>query len=58
MYLRIPGARSGKGKITVTVQGREVQFAAVTDAEDVLPTGSDVEIVEQVTADTFIVRPL
>ncbi len=57
VYLRIPGNRGGKGKITVSIQGQELQFAAVTAAGD-LPTGSEVRIVGMTTEDTFEVEPL
>lgn len=57
VYLRIPGSRQGKGKITVTVQGRELQFAATT-ASGELRTGSEVRIVGMTTEDTFEVEPL
>lgn len=52
VYLRIPGHNSGKGKITVTVQGRAREFEAVT-AGDELPTGSEVRVVRMTTANTF-----
>ena len=58
VYLRIPASRAGQGKITVTVQGRELQFQAVTDSEEELPTGREVEVVALVSAETFAVRPL
>ena len=58
VYLRIPGAKSGKGKVTVSVQGREVQFDALTEHPEELPTGSDVNIVSQLTSNTFNVMPL
>jgi hypothetical protein len=57
VYLRIPGANSGKGKITVSVQGRTVEFIACTVGAE-LATGSEVRIVRQITPDTFEVEPL
>ena len=38
VYLRIPGARQGAGSVTVPVQGRSVQFKAVTRGTE-LATG-------------------
>ncbi len=57
VYLRIPGANSGKGKITVSIQGRTVEYAACTVGAE-LATGSEVRIVRQLTPDTFEVEPL
>lgn len=52
VYLRIPGGNDGKGKITVALQGRTSEFAAVTEGPD-LPTGTDVTIVRMVNETTF-----
>ena len=57
VYLRIPGQRSGKGKITVEIQGRSQQFDALTDGEE-LPTGSECRVLSMTTAGTFEVGPL
>jgi hypothetical protein len=57
VYLRIPGHNKGTGKITVSVQGRSVEFQAVTSGKE-LPTGSEVRIVRQTTPNTFEVEPL
>jgi len=52
VYLRVPGQRSGQGKVTVAVQGRTVEFAAITLGAE-LPTGSDARIVRQIDPNTF-----
>lgn len=52
VYLRIPAENSGKGKITVALQGRTSEFAAVTDGPE-LPTGADVTIVRMISENTF-----
>ena len=57
VYLRIPAGNAGKGKITVSIQGRTQEYDAST-AGPALPTGAPVRVVRQVTADTFEVEPL
>lgn len=57
VYLRIPEKNSGKGKITVAMQGRTVEFSAFTNGE-AIPTDAEVRVVRQVTVDTFEVESL
>ena len=57
VYLRIPAQNSGKGKITVSVQGRTHEFSAWTAGPEI-PTGQEVKVLRQLTADTFEVAPL
>jgi hypothetical protein len=57
VYLKIPAERSGKGKITVSLQGRSVEFGATTAGEE-LPSGSECRILRMTTDDTFEVGPL
>lgn len=52
VYLTIPGARSGAGKVTLTLQGRTVEYQAVT-AGAPLPTGAPVVVVDVVAPDTL-----
>ena len=54
VYLSIPGKRSGIGKVHLTVQNRLVECPAVT-AEDPLPTGSSVLVVDLEGSDTVVV---
>jgi membrane protein implicated in regulation of membrane protease activity len=56
VYLSIPGHRAGSGKVTVSIQSRTMEFAAVTSADE-LPTGSQVEVVGIVGRDTLEVAP-
>jgi hypothetical protein len=55
VYLRIPASNAGKGKITVAIQGRTAEYDAFTAGAEI-PTGAEVEVVRQVTADTFEVK--
>jgi len=52
VYVPIPGAKAGAGKVTLAVQGRLVEYQAVT-AEDALPTGTGVTVVDVVSPDTL-----
>jgi hypothetical protein len=54
VYLRIPAHRGGQGKITVSMQGRTVEFNAQTDGAE-LATGSQVLVISQLSPDTFVV---
>lgn len=57
VYLRIPSAREGMGKITVLVQDRSMEYGAVTGGAE-LPTGAQVRVVRMISANTFEVEPL
>lgn len=57
VYLRIPANREGLGKITANVQGRSIEFQAVTRGME-LRTGADCRIVTMTTADTCEVEAL
>lgn len=50
VYLAIPGAKGGAGKVTLTLQGRTVEYQAVT-AGAPLPTGAPVVVVDVVAPD-------
>lgn len=54
VYLSIPGHRSGVGKVHITVQNRLVESLAVT-AEDPLPTGASILVVDLEGSDTLVV---
>ena len=45
VYLTIPPARSGEGKVQIMLQGSYVERNAVTDEADVIPTGAEVVVV-------------
>jgi hypothetical protein len=56
VYLTIPGARAGAGKVTVCVQNRTMEYQAVTPDHE-LPTGAKVVVVGVVNGDTVEVIP-
>ena len=57
VYLKIPANRAGKGKITVSIQGRSMEYDATTAGEE-LPSGSECRILRMTTENTFEVGPL
>ena len=55
VYLGIPGGKGGKGKVTVSIQNRTMEYAAITD-DDEIPTGSQVVVVGVTGLDTLEVE--
>ena len=56
-YLRIPGERSGEGKVQITIQGAVREYNAVTDG-DAIKTGTPIKVVEALDANTLVVEEL
>ena len=56
VYLRIPAARSGRGKVQVSVKGSIHEIDAVTDNDTEIATGGQVEIVEVLGDDLLLVK--
>ena len=55
VYVSIPASRTGRGKITLVLQGRYTELDAVTDEKERIPVDCAVEITEQ-AGDAFVVR--
>ena len=56
VYLRIPAARSGRGKVQVSVKGSVHEIDAMTDSDTEIATGGQVEIVEVLGNDLLLVK--
>lgn len=56
VYLKIPGQKTGVGKVSLSLQNRTVEYQAVTP-HDELPTGAKVRVVAIVSSDTVEVIP-
>lgn len=56
VYLRIPAARSGRGKVQVSVKGSVHEIDAVTDSDKEIATGGQVEILEVLGDDLLLVK--
>ncbi|MEX0612582.1 MAG: hypothetical protein WD738_14005 [Pirellulales bacterium] len=52
VYVPVPGQRAGVGKVTFRMQNRLVEYQAVTEDENRLPTGEKVVVVAIVNSDT------
>jgi membrane protein implicated in regulation of membrane protease activity len=57
VYVPIPAASGGVGKVLLTLQGRTVECQALTAAPDSLPTGTRVVVVDVRAADLVEVVP-
>ena len=58
VYLTVPPARTGEGKVTVTVQEQLRELDARTDFPDPIPTGSPVRVSGLAGRDTLLVEPI
>ena len=56
-YLRIPGERTGEGKVQITIQGAVREYNAVTDGDDI-KTGASVKVLEAIDGNTLLVEEL
>jgi len=56
VYLRIPAARSGRGKVQVSVKGSVHEVDAVTDSDSEIATGGHVEILAVLGDDLLLVK--
>ncbi|MBR6808584.1 MAG: hypothetical protein IKM46_09465 [Clostridia bacterium] len=58
VYIPIPPARSGTGKVTMNLQERFVELDAMTDSAEKLTTGTIVQVVSVTDKNEVIVRPI
>lgn len=57
VYLRIPGGRSGTGKVTIELQGADRELDAMTDQDDI-QTGESVNILDIIDNSVLLVEKL
>lgn len=55
VYLRIPGGRTGTGKVQISINGSVHEIDAVTDAAEMIPTGSKVRVAEVIGNNLLLV---
>jgi len=53
IYIPVPPAGEGKGKVQVTLQGRTMEYEAVTDAKEKFSTGENV-VVEAIVSNDVV----
>ncbi|MFP6583950.1 MAG: hypothetical protein VCD00_15535 [Candidatus Hydrogenedentota bacterium] len=56
VYLTIPAAKSGAGKVTLSIQNRTMEYEAVTQDEESIATGARVEVCDIVDVHTIEVK--
>lgn len=56
-YLKIPGNRSGEGKVQITINGAVREYDAQTEG-DTIPTGTPIKVVEVINEGTLLVETL
>ena len=56
VYLTIPRARTGTGKVSILLQGSYVERDAVTDEEESIPTGTEIVVLGLSGQDTLVVK--
>ena len=56
VYLTIPAARSGSGKVQITIAGAVREYDAVTESEEALRTGKTIRVVDVIDANTLLVE--
>lgn len=57
VYLRVPANRTGAGKVTISVQGRSMEFQAMT-SQAAIPTGNRVVVTGVLDRETVEVEPM
>lgn len=55
VYLKIPAKRQGMGKVEIVQQGRTMEYDALTDDPDDLPTGTPIIVVRAITPAQMLV---
>lgn len=56
VYLTIPAARSGSGKVQITIAGAVREYDAITESDDALRTGASIRVVDVIDANTLLVE--
>lgn len=57
VYLRIPAARKGQGKVQISLHGSVQEISAMTDGT-FIPTGARVRVIQVIDDNTLLVEPI
>lgn len=57
VYLRIPAAREGHGKVQISLHGSVQEISAMTDGT-FIPTGARVRVIQVIDDNTLLVEPI
>ena len=57
VYLRIPSAREGQGKVQISLHGSVQEISAMTDGT-FIPTGARVRVIQVIDDNTLLVEPI
>lgn len=58
VYLTVPAARGGVGKVQITIAGAVREYDAVTESDEPLKTGTQIRVVDAMDAETLLVEAL
>ncbi len=58
VYLTIPAARTGLGKVQITIAGAVREYEAVTESDAPLKTGTPIRVVDVVDSSTLLVEEI
>ena len=58
VYIPIPAARAGAGKVQITISGAVREYDAVTESEEALKTGTQIRVVDALDANTLLVEAI
>ena len=58
VYLTIPGARKGSGKVQITINGAVREYDAMTESEEALRTGTPIRVVDTLDSNTLLVEEI
>ena len=58
VYLTIPAARAGMGKVQIAINGAVREYDAMTENEEALKTGTPIRVVDTLDANTLLVEEI